>query len=59
MLRQGRDILVVAHGNSLRSLVMHLEGISEVDIAHVNLPTGAPRLYTFDDRLRIEKVEYL
>lgn len=59
LLRQGQDILVVAHGNSLRSLVMHLEGISEEEIAHINLPTGVPRLYTFDDRLQIEKAEYL
>jgi 2,3-bisphosphoglycerate-dependent phosphoglycerate mutase len=59
MLWQGQDILVVAHGNSLRSLVMYLEGISEVDIAHIDLPTGVPRLYTFDDRGQIEKAEYL
>jgi 2,3-bisphosphoglycerate-dependent phosphoglycerate mutase len=59
MLRQGRDILVVAHGNSLRSLVMYLEGVSEVAIAAVDLPTGIPRLYTLDDRLNIQKVESL
>ncbi|HEV3325582.1 MAG TPA: 2,3-bisphosphoglycerate-dependent phosphoglycerate mutase [Puia sp.] len=59
MLRQGRDILVVAHGNSLRSLVMYLEGVSEVAIVAVDLPTGIPRLYTLDDRLNIQKVESL
>jgi 2,3-bisphosphoglycerate-dependent phosphoglycerate mutase len=59
ILRQGQDILVVAHGNSLRSLLMYLEGVSEEEIVHIDLPTGVPRLYTFDDRLRIEKAEYL
>jgi len=59
MLRQGQNILVVAHGNSLRSLVMHLEGMSEAEVAHLDLPTGIPRVYTFDDRLQIEKTEYL
>jgi 2,3-bisphosphoglycerate-dependent phosphoglycerate mutase len=59
MLRQRQDSLVVAHGNSLRSLVMYLEGMSEEAIAHIDLPTGIPRLYTVDDQLRIEKVEDL
>jgi len=59
LLKKGEDILVVAHGNSLRSLLMHLEHISEDDIAHVDLPTGAPRRYIFTDTLQIEKVDYL
>ena len=59
LLSRGQNILVVAHGNSLRSLMMHLEQISETAIADVNLPTGIPRLYTMDDQLRIEKVNYL
>ncbi|HEY4061468.1 MAG TPA: 2,3-diphosphoglycerate-dependent phosphoglycerate mutase [Puia sp.] len=59
LLAKGENILVVAHGNSLRSLMMYLEKISEEDIAEVNLPTGIPRRYTLDDELKIEKVEYL
>jgi 2,3-bisphosphoglycerate-dependent phosphoglycerate mutase len=49
----------VAHGNSLRSLMMMLEDISEEDISHVDLPTGIPRLYHLTAGLQVEKVEYL
>ncbi len=59
LLREGQDILVVAHGNSLRSLVMQLERISEEDIVHVDVPTGVPRLYSLSAGMQIEKVEYL
>ena len=59
LLLKGQHILVVAHGNSLRALMMRLEGISPDEIAHVDLPTGTPRLYSLDGRLRLEKVEYL
>ena len=58
-LRAGMNVLVTAHGNSLRALVMSLEGISETDIAELNIPTGVPRLYRFDDSLGIDSVEYL
>jgi 2,3-bisphosphoglycerate-dependent phosphoglycerate mutase len=58
-LRAGLDILVVAHGNSLRALVMHLEGVSREEIAELNIPTGAPRRYTFDDHLVLTSAEYL
>jgi len=51
-LRGGRVVLVAAHGNSLRALVKHLEGISDVDIAALNLATGVPRVYDLDDDLR-------
>jgi len=46
LLGAGRNVLVTAHGNSLRALAMRLEGISAADIAEVNVPTGVPRLYT-------------
>jgi len=59
LLRLEQDILVVAHGNSLRSLMMMLEDISEEDISHIDLPTGVPRLYRLAAGLQIEKVEYL
>ncbi|CAB4881137.1 unannotated protein [freshwater metagenome] len=58
-LRAGLDVLVTAHGNSLRALVMHLEDISRDDIAELNIPTGAPRRYTFDHNLRVASAAYL
>ena len=47
-LRAGRTVLVVAHGNSLRALVKHLDGISDAAIAELNIPTGIPLLYELD-----------
>lgn len=58
-LRAGLNVLVVAHGNSLRALVKHLEGISDEAIAELNIPTGAPRHYTFDDDLIVLSAAYL
>ena len=52
-LRAGRCTLVAAHGNSLRALVKKLDGISDTDIAAVNIPTGVPRVYQFDDSLEV------
>lgn len=46
-LRDGKSVLVVAHGNSLRALVMHLEHITPEDIPNLNLPTGEPRVYAY------------
>jgi 2,3-bisphosphoglycerate-dependent phosphoglycerate mutase len=51
-LRAGRTVLVAAHGNSLRALVKHLDGISDADIAGLNIPTGIPLRYELDERLR-------
>jgi 2,3-bisphosphoglycerate-dependent phosphoglycerate mutase len=48
----GRTPLIVAHGNSLRALVKHLDGISDADIAALNIPTGVPLLYELDDDFR-------
>jgi 2,3-bisphosphoglycerate-dependent phosphoglycerate mutase len=50
-LRTGQTVLVAAHGNSLRALVKHLDGISDADIAGLNIPTGMPLLYELDDSL--------
>jgi 2,3-bisphosphoglycerate-dependent phosphoglycerate mutase len=50
-LRAGKTVLVTAHGNSLRALVKHLDGISDDDIAELNIPTGIPLVYTLDDDL--------
>jgi 2,3-bisphosphoglycerate-dependent phosphoglycerate mutase len=51
-LHDGRLVLVSAHGNSLRALVKHLDGISDEEIAEVNLPIGVPLLYELDERMR-------
>ena len=48
-LRAGREPLIVAHGNSLRALVKHLDGVSDEDIIDLNIPTGVPLLYELDD----------
>lgn len=58
-LLRGRNVLVAAHGNSLRALVKMLEGISDGDITELNIPTGVPRLYELDARLKPTRAEYL
>jgi 2,3-bisphosphoglycerate-dependent phosphoglycerate mutase len=58
-LRAGRRVLVVAHGNSLRALVKHLEGISDEKIPDLDIPTGIPRLYELDDNLTPRYKDYL
>jgi 2,3-bisphosphoglycerate-dependent phosphoglycerate mutase len=51
-LGHDRTVLVVAHGNSLRALVKHLDGISDAAIAELNIPTGIPLVYQLDDAFR-------
>jgi len=51
-IRRGGKVLVAAHGNSLRALVKHLDGLSDEDIVHLNIPTGRPLVYELDERLR-------
>ena len=51
-LAAGKTVLVTAHGNSLRALVKHLDGISDDDIAGLNIPTGIPLVYELDDDFR-------
>lgn len=58
-LRRGLSPLVVAHGNSLRALLKHLEDISEQDITSLNIPTGIPLLYDLDGDLRPAGSRYL
>lgn len=58
-LADNLDVLITAHGNSLRALFMHLDGISAQEIAAVNIPTGVPRLYTFDALRKVTSVTYL
>jgi len=52
-------VLVVAHGNSLRALVKHLDGVSAEEIVELNIPTGIPRVYDLDADLRVVGARYL
>ena len=58
-VRAGERVLVCAHGNSLRALVMHLEGLTEGEILTVNIPTGVPLVYELDHELRELDHRYL
>jgi 2,3-bisphosphoglycerate-dependent phosphoglycerate mutase len=58
-LRAGRNVLIAAHGNSLRALVKMLDGISEQQIVELNIPTGVPLLYDLDDQLKPRGSRYL
>jgi 2,3-bisphosphoglycerate-dependent phosphoglycerate mutase len=51
-LKAGRNVLIVAHGNSLRALVKMLDGMSDADIVEFNIPTGVPIVYELDDNLK-------
>ena len=58
-LAKGETVIVAAHGNSLRALVKHLSGISDADIAALEIPTGQPIIYRFDDSMRASERRYL
>jgi 2,3-bisphosphoglycerate-dependent phosphoglycerate mutase len=58
-LKLGRQVAVVAHGNSLRALVKHLDKVSDQDIVELNIPTGIPLVYDLDDDLRALGHRYL
>ena len=58
-LKSGKNILIVAHGNSLRALMMHLEHISKTAIADVNLATGVQRLYRFNNAMELQEAVYI
>jgi len=58
-VRAGKRVLIVAHGNSLRALVKHLDGISDEDIIELNIPTGIPLLYELDADLKPTASRYL
>jgi len=58
-LRAGKRVVVAAHGNSLRALVKHLDGISDQDIPELNIPTGIPLLYELDADLKPVRSTYL
>jgi len=58
-VRAGKRVLVAAHGNSLRALVKHLDGISDADIVGLNIPTGVPLAYELDAALKPARRWYL
>ncbi|MCV9927525.1 2,3-bisphosphoglycerate-dependent phosphoglycerate mutase [Flavobacterium sp. LS1R49] len=58
-LKIGQNVLIVAHGNSLRALMMYLENIDPLDIVKVDIPTGQPRVYHFNQKLQLSGVKYL
>ena len=58
-LKQGKNVLIAAHGNSLRALVMYLESVSEKDILELNIPTAVPLVYDLDENLSVDKKEFL
>lgn len=49
----GKKVLIAAHGNSLRALIQHLEGLSQAEIMEVNMPTGIPMVYELDQNLKV------
>jgi 2,3-bisphosphoglycerate-dependent phosphoglycerate mutase len=59
VIRSGKRVLIVAHGNSLRALVMYLDQVSESDILELNIPTGVPLVYELDGELRAQRHYYL
>lgn len=58
-LLSGKDILIVAHGNSLRALIKYIENVSDDDIMGIEIPTGKPYVYELDEELKILKKYYL
>jgi 2,3-bisphosphoglycerate-dependent phosphoglycerate mutase len=58
-IRLGRRVVIAAHGNSLRALIKHLDGISDDDIVHLNIPTAQPLVYELDAQLRPLRSDYL
>jgi 2,3-bisphosphoglycerate-dependent phosphoglycerate mutase len=58
-VRNGRRVIIAAHGNSLRALVKHLDGVSDAAIVGLNIPTGVPLVYELDDALRPIRHRYL
>ena len=59
VLASGETVIVSAHGNSLRALVKHLSGISDADITDLEIPTGQPIIYRFDDAMQPGERHYL
>jgi 2,3-bisphosphoglycerate-dependent phosphoglycerate mutase len=58
-VQSGQSVLIAGHGNSLRALVKHLDGIPDADIIELNIPTGIPLVYELDEQLHPVRHYYL
>ena len=58
-LKEGKTVLVTAHGNSLRALYKYLNGVSNEEILELNIPTGIPLLFELDEQLAVQTYRYL
>jgi len=58
-LKQGKKVLISAHGNSMRALVKHLDSVSDEEITGLNIPTGIPLVYELDEQLKAKTHYYL
>lgn len=58
-LKKGKSVMITAHGNSLRALIMYIEAMSEEQILAYNLPTGTPHIYSFDAQMNITNQQVL
>lgn len=58
-MKAGKRVLITAHGNSLRALVKYFDGLSDEEIIGVNIPTGSPLVYEFDEDFKVLKHYYL
>ena len=58
-VKSGRRVIVAAHGNSLRALVKYLDNVSDEEIVQLNIPTGVPLVYEFDEALQPLRHYYL
>ena len=58
-IRNGKNVLIAAHGNSLRALIKYLDEVSEEDILGMNVPTGMPLVYELDEDLKPISRQYL
>ena len=58
-IEEGKRVIIVAHGNSLRALVKHLDGVSEAEIVDLNIPTGIPLVYELDEKLKPVRHYYM
>ncbi len=59
LLNEGKSVIVAAHGNSLRALIMHIERLTKEEILEFEIPTATPRLYTFDESMTIIDKHFL
>ena len=58
-MQAGKRVIIAAHGNSLRALVMHFDNLTKEQILGVNIPTAVPLVYEFDDDFKVIKSYYL